>query len=62
MDANLRSGPGTTFDLTGSITAGTALTIIGRNEAGDWLKLENGAWIFGELVANAPTDLPVAAQ
>ena len=62
VDANLRSGPGTTFDLTGSITAGTALTIIGRNEAGDWLKLENGAWIFGELVANAPADLPVATQ
>ncbi len=62
VDANLRSGPGTTFDLTGSITAGTALTIIGRNEAGDWLKLENGAWIFGELVDNAPTDLPVTAQ
>lgn len=62
VDANLRSGPGTTFDLTGSITAGTALTIIGRNDAGDWLKLENGAWIFGELVTNAPADLPVATQ
>ncbi|MCL4835593.1 MAG: SH3 domain-containing protein [Caldilineaceae bacterium] len=62
VDANLRSGPGTTFDRVGSITAGTALVIIGRNEAGDWLKLESGAWIFGELVNNPPADLPVAAS
>ncbi|MBX3051233.1 MAG: SH3 domain-containing protein [Caldilineaceae bacterium] len=62
VDANLRSGPGTTFDLVGSITAGTALTIVGRNEAGDWLKLDSGSWIFGELVTGAPTDLPVTAS
>lgn len=62
VDANLRSGPGTTFDLAGSITAGTALTIVGRNEAGDWLKLDSNVWIFGELVANAPTDVPVVTQ
>lgn len=61
-DSNLRAGPGQSFDIVGSVLTGTTLTIIGRNEAGDWLKLENGAWIFGELVANAPTDLPVAAQ
>ena len=62
VDANLRGGPGTTFDLVGSITADTVLIIIARNEAGDWLKLENGAWIFGELVSNPPVDLPVATQ
>ncbi len=62
VDANLRSGPGTTFDLAGSITAGTALRIVGRNEAGDWLKLDSNVWIFGELVANAPADLPVVTQ
>jgi hypothetical protein len=62
VDANLRGGPGTTFDLVGSITAGTAFTVVGRNEAGDWLKLENGSWIFGELVTNAPADLPVVSQ
>ncbi len=62
VDANLRSGPGTTFDLVGSITAGTALKIVGRNEVGDWLKLDSGVWIFGELVANAPADLPVVTQ
>ena len=59
VDANLRGGPGTTFDLVGSITAGTALIVVGRNVAGDWMKLENGSWIFGELVTNAPADLPV---
>lgn len=61
-DSNLRAGPGQSFDIVGSVLTGTALTIIGRNEAGDWLKLENGAWIFGELVVNAPTDLPVVDQ
>lgn len=60
VDANLRSGPGTNFDLVGSVTAGTTLNLIGRNAAGDWLKLDSGAWIFGELVNNPPADLPVA--
>ena len=61
-DSNLRAGPGQSFDIVGSVLTGTALTLIGRNEAGDWLKLQNGAWIFGALVDNAPADLPVAAQ
>ncbi|MBI3959298.1 MAG: SH3 domain-containing protein [Chloroflexi bacterium] len=60
--ANLRSGPGTSFDLVGSIEAGTVLRIVGRNEAGDWLKLDSDVWIFGELVTNAPADLPVVTQ
>jgi len=62
VDANLRTGPGTTFDLAGSITAGTSLRIVGRNEAGDWLKLDSNVWIFGELVADVPTGLPVVTQ
>lgn len=62
VDANLRGGPGTNFDLVGSVTAGANLTLVGRNEAGDWFKLDSGAWIFGELVNNAPADLPVATE
>lgn len=62
VDANLRAGPGTTFDRVGSVTAGASLTIVGRNEAGDWFKLDSGAWIFAELVNNPPAELPVVTQ
>lgn len=57
--ANLRAGPGTTFDLVGSAEVGTALTITGRNPAGDWYQLADGTWIFAALVANAPVDVPI---
>jgi hypothetical protein len=53
-NANLRSGPGTNFNVVGSTTSGAVLLAIGRNEAGDWLQveLEDGtlAWIFTDLV------------
>jgi len=62
VEANLRSGPGTTFELRGSILAGTALALIGRNEAGDWLKLDSNVWIFAELVANIPENLPILTE
>jgi uncharacterized protein YgiM (DUF1202 family) len=57
--ANLREGPGTDFPVVGTAQAGDALTIVGRNEAGDWYQLDSGAWIFAALVDNAPADLPV---
>lgn len=60
--ANLRSGPGTTFALQGSLPAGAVLTIIGRNEAGDWLKLDRNVWVFAELVANIPENLPILTE
>lgn len=62
VEANLRSGPGTTFELNGSILAGTVVTVIGRNEAGDWLKLDSNVWIFAELVANIPENLPILTE
>jgi uncharacterized protein YgiM (DUF1202 family) len=58
-DANLRAGPGTTFDVVGSAPAGTQLTIVGRNSAGDWYQLADDSWIFAALVNNAPANLPV---
>ncbi len=59
-NARLRAGPGTQYQQIGSAPAGTALEIVARNEAGDWYQLASGAWIFGELVSNAPI-VPVAA-
>lgn len=59
--ANLRAGPGTNYPRIGSAKAGQVIEIIARNPAGDWYQLANGAWIFGNLVENAP-DVPVATN
>ncbi len=61
MDANLRAGPSVASDVLGGTVAGQPLTIVGRTEAGDWFLLDNGGWIFANLVANAPAldDVPV---
>lgn len=57
--ANLRGGPGTNHPLAGSVQPGQALSIVAQNQAGDWLKLEDGKWIAAFLVNNAPTSLAV---
>lgn len=59
-DANLRAGPGADYARVGSVQAGQVIEIVARNLAGDWLQLANGAWIFSNLVENAP-EVPVAA-
>ena len=43
--ANLRAGPGTSYARVGSVSAGQALTITGRNQAGDWYQLANPQWV-----------------
>jgi hypothetical protein len=52
--ANLRSGPGTTYGKVGGLNKGAAVTVIGRNEAGDWLVVQAPgipqAWIAAFLV------------
>jgi uncharacterized protein YgiM (DUF1202 family) len=54
VDANLRSGPGTNFDIIGGTITGEALTIVGRNADGTWFRLSNGGWISASLVATPP--------
>lgn len=58
-NANLRSGPGTTFAVVGSVKAGQPLTLVGRNADNSWYKLKTGQWIAAFLVTGAPTTLPV---
>lgn len=58
--ANLRSGPGTTYSVVGSVRAGQALAIVARNAQGDWYQLASGAWIAAFLVSNAPSAAPIA--
>lgn len=61
VDANLRAGPGTTFEVLGGTVTGQAINIVGRNADGTWYRLDNGGWVLGTLVANppAPEGVPV---
>jgi hypothetical protein len=50
---NLRSGPGTTYTRVATLTHRSILLVIGRNEAGDWLKIQtarHSGWIAASLV------------
>lgn len=59
-NANLRSGPGTTYAVAGSASAGDSVTIVETNAAGDWYKLDSGKWIAAFLV-ELDDDAPDAA-
>lgn len=52
--ANLRSGPGTEYPRIGQAAGGDELVIIGRNEAGDWLRIRTAdgqlGWVATFLV------------
>jgi hypothetical protein len=56
--ANLRQGPGTNYRIVGEVRAGQTLTVVDRNEAGDWLQLSDGKWISVFLVKGALATLP----
>jgi len=58
LNANLRGGPDTTYDIVGSTRQGQVLNIVACNPACDWYQLADGAWIAGFLVDNAPANLP----
>lgn len=57
--ANVRSGPGTQYEVVIGAQPGQALVITGRDVSGEWLQLASGYWIAVALVANAPANLPV---
>ncbi len=52
--ANVRQGPGVVYPVVTQLEAGTKVTVVGRNQAGDWWKIccVNGAdvWISDALV------------
>jgi uncharacterized protein YraI len=64
---NLRSGPGTTYEIVGKILKGEGATTTGKNPDGTWWQIEfagapgGAAWVFGELVqfAGDAAALPV---
>ncbi len=58
VNSNLRAGPGTNFEIVGRVPAGGTVTIVGANEAGTWLQLDDGRWIAEFLVEPVATDNP----
>jgi uncharacterized protein YraI len=63
---NVRAGPGTEFDIVGSLVLGNTATMRGRNEAADWIQIDTPqglGWIFAPLVETSVpiADLPVVA-
>ncbi len=52
--SNLRAGPGTNYGKVGSLEKGASISVIGRNEAGDWLVVQTQAipqaWIAAYLL------------
>lgn len=62
---NLRGGPGTNYDVAGSLEPGESLEIIGRNADSSWwqVSLPGGepAWVAAQVVtaSNAGDDIPV---
>ena len=64
-DINFRSGPGLDRELIGSFASGARAEALSRNEAGDWVQIDNGGeigWVFAPLTtANGDLmALPVA--
>lgn len=62
-NANLRTGPGTSYTIAGAATQGTTVTIVGKDDTGEWYHLDNGQWIAAFLVDVAtptPEAIPTA--
>jgi uncharacterized protein YraI len=60
-DLNLRAGPGLGYPVVETVPAGTALAVLGRTAAGDWLQLAvddaTQAWALADLLAlDAPSE------
>ncbi len=54
--ANLRSGPGTRFDIVGAGAKGDEVEIEGRSSTSDWFRIRRSdgqapAWIYGNLIS-----------
>ena len=58
VQANLRAGPGVTYQLVGVLNKGTSVVPVSRTADRQWLKLDTGAWIFADLVDDESSSLP----
>ncbi len=68
--ANVRAGPGKTFKVISTLKKDSQITLIGRNEAGDWFQVNvagaaQPGWISSEVLqitGGDPNSLPVAGK
>jgi hypothetical protein len=62
-NANLRRGPGVTFEVSAQAKPGDSVTPVARSRAADgfwWLRLDNGAWVRSDFVVSADAgELPL---
>ena len=61
-NANLRAGPGTDFDIVGSVDEGDTVVVVGENEDGSWYQLDDDNWIAAFLVDPATTEDEAASE
>ncbi len=59
IEAYVRSGPGTMYDIVDSLSQGAIAEISGVSDDGEWYQLADDRWIYAELV-NAPASYMVA--
>ncbi|MDY6923169.1 MAG: SH3 domain-containing protein [Pseudomonadota bacterium] len=48
-NVRVRSGPGTNYRQTGSLSAGQSISIVGSE--GEWVQLSNGGWVSAHYVS-----------
>lgn len=63
--ANIRTGPGTSFDILGAVPSATPLSVVGKNQGGDWWQVlsEWGTgWVSAPIVRTHNVEgVPVTA-
>ncbi|MEM7125648.1 MAG: SH3 domain-containing protein [Chloroflexota bacterium] len=57
-DGNLRAGPSTLYDVSGSVESGEVITLVGQTPYGNWFITENGDWVSISVISNPPGALP----
>ena len=48
-NVRVRSGPGTNYRQTGSLSAGQSISVVGSE--GEWVQLSNGGWVNAHYVS-----------
>lgn len=56
ISSNFRTGPGLTYSVIEVLPGGTQLSLLGRNDAGDWYQVQvagtdKEGWLFGNLLS-----------
>ncbi len=67
-NSNCRAGPGSAYEIIGSLSQGTSSTVVGRNNESSWWVTERpsgsgNCWIWAELVelSSNACDIPIVA-